>query len=145
VSSRDGEAVDAAGTACLARTGCADKYPGIDGQNGRDRNAEDAGCPGSRTPVLLAEDRRGTRPAASDLTALDPGLREQGRRVPDDVAVAGFDDSVAADVGLPAADNGPAAGRGVAKALMLPDRMGDPDAPITSRVFPPTLTPCAST
>jgi DNA-binding LacI/PurR family transcriptional regulator len=86
---------------------------------------------------------------ASDLMALDAlaVLREHALRVPDDVAVVGFDDSVAATQARPALTTvrQPVEEMGKALTLTLLDRIGDPDAPITSRVFPPKLIPRAST
>ena len=86
---------------------------------------------------------------ASDLMALDavPVLREHGLRVPEDVAVVGFDDSVAATQVRPALTTIRQPVEEMAKALTrtLLDRIGDPDAPITSRVFPPKLVRRAST
>jgi DNA-binding LacI/PurR family transcriptional regulator len=86
---------------------------------------------------------------ASDLMALDAlaVLREHALRVPDDVAVVGFDDSVAATQARPALTTVRQPVEEMAKALTLTllDRIGDPDAPITSRVFPPKLVPRAST
>jgi DNA-binding LacI/PurR family transcriptional regulator len=80
---------------------------------------------------------------ASDLMALDAlaVLREHGLRVPQDVAVVGFDDSVAATQARPALTTIRQPVEEMAKALTrtLLDRIGDPDAPITSRVFPPKL------
>jgi DNA-binding LacI/PurR family transcriptional regulator len=80
---------------------------------------------------------------ASDLMALDavPVLREHALRVPEDVAVVGFDDSVAATQARPALTTIRQPVEEMAKALTrtLLDRIGDPDAPITSRVFPPKL------
>jgi len=86
---------------------------------------------------------------ASDLMALDAlaVLREHGLRVPGDVAVVGFDDSVAATQARPPLTTVRQPVEEMAKALTLTllDRIGDPDAPITSRVFPPKLILRAST
>jgi DNA-binding LacI/PurR family transcriptional regulator len=86
---------------------------------------------------------------ASDLMALDAlaVLREHSLRVPEDVAVVGFDDSVAATQARPALTTVRQPVEEMAKALTLTllDRINDPDAPITSRVFPPKLIPRAST
>lgn len=86
---------------------------------------------------------------ASDLMALDAlaVLREHGRRVPEDVAVVGFDDSVAATQARPALTTVRQPVEEMAKALTLTllDRIGDPDAPVTSRIFPPKLVVRAST
>ena len=86
---------------------------------------------------------------ASDLMALDAlaVLREHSLRVPEDVAVVGFDDSVAATQARPALTTVRQPVEEMAKALTLTllDRIGDPDAPITSRVFPPKLVVRAST
>jgi DNA-binding LacI/PurR family transcriptional regulator len=85
---------------------------------------------------------------ASDLMALDAlaVLREHGLRVPQDVAVVGFDDSVAATQARPPLSTVRQPVEEMAKALTLTllDRIGDPDAPITSRVFPPKLIQRAS-
>lgn len=85
---------------------------------------------------------------ASDLMALDAlaVLREHSLRVPEDVAVVGFDDSVAATQARPALTTVRQPVEEMAKALTLTllDRIGDPDAPITSRVFPPKLVVRAS-
>jgi DNA-binding LacI/PurR family transcriptional regulator len=86
---------------------------------------------------------------ASDLMALDAlaVLRERGLRVPEDVAVVGFDDSVAATQARPALTTIRQPLEEMAKALTrtLLDRIGDPDAPVTSRIFPPKLVVRAST
>lgn len=86
---------------------------------------------------------------ASDLMALDAlaVLREHGLRVPQDVAVVGFDDSVAATQARPALTTVRQPVEEMAKALTvtLLDRIADPDAPVTSRVFPPGLVVRAST
>lgn len=86
---------------------------------------------------------------ASDLMALDAMavLREHARQVPEDVAVVGFDDSVAATQARPALTTVRQPVEDMARALTLTllDRIGDPDAPVTSRVFPPKLVPRAST
>ncbi|HEY6748142.1 MAG TPA: LacI family DNA-binding transcriptional regulator [Mycobacteriales bacterium] len=86
---------------------------------------------------------------ASDLMALDAVavLREHGLQVPQDVAVVGFDDSDAATQARPALTTVRQPVEEMAKALTLTllDRIGDPDAPITSRVFPPKLIRRAST
>jgi DNA-binding LacI/PurR family transcriptional regulator len=86
---------------------------------------------------------------ASDLMALDAlaVLREHALRVPQDVAVVGFDDSDAAIQARPALTTVRQPVEEMAKALTLTllDRIGDPDAPITSRVFPPKLIQRAST
>jgi DNA-binding LacI/PurR family transcriptional regulator len=85
---------------------------------------------------------------ASDLMALDAlaVLREHQLRVPQDVAVVGFDDSDAATQARPALTTVRQPVEEMAKALTLTllDRIGDPDAPITSRVFPPKLIERAS-
>ncbi|GAA3388904.1 LacI family DNA-binding transcriptional regulator [Cryptosporangium minutisporangium] len=82
---------------------------------------------------------------ASDLMALDvlAVLREHALRVPEDVGVVGFDDSVAATQARPALTTVRQPVEEMAKALTLSllDRIGDPDAPITSRIFPPKLIP----
>jgi len=86
---------------------------------------------------------------ASDLMALDAlaVLREHALRVPEDVALVGFDDSVAATQARPALTTVRQPVEEMAKALTLTllDRIGDPDAPITSRIFPPKLVVRAST
>lgn len=86
---------------------------------------------------------------ASDLMAVAAlaVLREHGLRVPEDVAVVGFDDSEAATQARPALTTVRQPVEEMAKALTLTllDRINDPDAPVTSRVFPPKLVVRAST
>jgi DNA-binding LacI/PurR family transcriptional regulator len=86
---------------------------------------------------------------ASDLMALDAlaVLRERSLRVPQDVAVVGFDDSVAATQARPALTTVRQPVEDMARALTetLLHRIGNPDAPITSQVFPPKLIIRAST
>lgn len=85
---------------------------------------------------------------ASDLMAQDalPVLREHGLRVPEDVAVVGFDDSVAATQARPALTTvrQPVEAMAAALTRMLLDRIADPDAPVTSRIFSPSLVVRAS-
>jgi DNA-binding LacI/PurR family transcriptional regulator len=80
---------------------------------------------------------------ASDLMALGAlaVLAERGLRVPQDVAVVGFDDSVAAVEARPALTtvHQPVEAMARALALTLLDRIADPDHPVTSQIFPPRL------
>ncbi|KIF71434.1 LacI family transcriptional regulator [Streptomyces sp. AcH 505] len=81
--------------------------------------------------------------AANDLMAVGAChvLREHGKRVPEDVAVIGFDDSSAAaacrppltTVRQPVEDMAAEMGR------LLLDRLARPDRPVTSVIFEPTL------
>jgi DNA-binding LacI/PurR family transcriptional regulator len=80
---------------------------------------------------------------ASDLMALGAlaVLAVRGLRVPQDVAVVGFDDSVAALEARPRLTtvHQPVEAMARALALTLLDRIADPDHPVTSRLFPPRL------
>jgi DNA-binding LacI/PurR family transcriptional regulator len=80
---------------------------------------------------------------ASDLMALGvlTVLAERGLRVPHDVAIVGFDDSVAATEARPPLTTVAQPVEEMARALtlVLLDRIADPDGPVTSRVFPPLL------
>ncbi len=80
---------------------------------------------------------------ASDLMALGafPVLHEHGRRIPDDVAVVGFDDSSAAlacDPPLTTVRQ-PVEHMAAEMARLLLERIEDADRPITSSIFEPTL------
>ncbi|SEP50966.1 LacI family DNA-binding transcriptional regulator [Amycolatopsis saalfeldensis] len=68
-------------------------------------------------------------------------LRDGGRRVPDDVAVIGFDDSPAALTCRPRLTTvrQPVEDMGAAMVRMVLDRMADPDLRAVSRVFDPIL------
>ncbi len=87
--------------------------------------------------------------AANDLLAVGVmhALAERGRRVPDDVAVVGMDDTELASqatptltsVGLGSAD------RGRMAAQLLLDRIADPARPVQTTRVPPVLTVRAST
>lgn len=85
---------------------------------------------------------------ASDLMALDvlPALATRGLRVPEDVSVVGFDDSVAAAQVRPALTTvrQPVEAMGAALTRMLLDRIADPDTAVTSQVYAPTLVVRAS-
>jgi DNA-binding LacI/PurR family transcriptional regulator len=80
---------------------------------------------------------------ASDLMALGAlaVLAERGLRVPDDVAVVGFDDSVAAQEARPELTTvrQPVEEMGRTLTAMLLERIGDPEAPITARIYRPRL------
>jgi DNA-binding LacI/PurR family transcriptional regulator len=80
---------------------------------------------------------------ASDLMALGAltVLAEHGLRVPDDIAVVGFDDSTAALEARPPLTTVHQPLKQMARALTLTllDRIADPDTPITARVYPPKL------
>jgi DNA-binding LacI/PurR family transcriptional regulator len=80
---------------------------------------------------------------ASDLMALGAlsVLAERGVRVPEDVAVVGFDDSVAAQEARPALTTvrQPVEEMGRALTLTLLERIADPAGPITARIFRPEL------
>lgn len=81
--------------------------------------------------------------AANDLMAQGAllTLREQGRRVPDDVAVVGFDDSSAALACRPMLTTvrQPVEDMAAEMSRMLLDRIRTPDLPITARIFDPVL------
>jgi DNA-binding LacI/PurR family transcriptional regulator len=80
---------------------------------------------------------------ASDLMALGAlaVLAERGLRVPRDVAVVGFDDSVAALEARPPLTTVHQPVEAMARALTLTllDCIADPDHPVTSRIFQPRL------
>jgi DNA-binding LacI/PurR family transcriptional regulator len=80
---------------------------------------------------------------ASDLMAAGalPVLREHGLRVPEDVAVVGFDDSVAALDCRPPLTTVRQPVEEMAEALteLLLDRIADAGMPVTTRIFTPTL------
>jgi DNA-binding LacI/PurR family transcriptional regulator len=80
---------------------------------------------------------------ASDLMAHGafPVLRRHGRRVPDDIAVVGFDDSSAAlscDPPLTTVRQ-PVEDMGAEMARQLLRQIAEPDTPVTTVVFEPTL------
>lgn len=81
--------------------------------------------------------------AANDLMAIGAChvLREHGRRVPEDVAVVGFDDSSAASASRPPLTTvrQPVEDMGAEMARMLLDRLTRPDGPTTSVIFEPAL------
>jgi DNA-binding LacI/PurR family transcriptional regulator len=81
--------------------------------------------------------------AANDLMALGAlaVLAERGLRVPQDVAVVGFDDSLAALEARPPLTtvHQPVEAMARSLAVTLLDRIADPDHPITTQVFPPRL------
>lgn len=68
-------------------------------------------------------------------------LRDRGRRVPDDVAVVGFDDSTAAIVCRPMLTTvrQPVEEMAAEMTRMLLDQIDNPDQPIASRIFDPVL------
>ena len=80
---------------------------------------------------------------ASDLMALGAlaVLVERRIRVPEDVAVVGFDDSVAAQEARPALTTvrQPVEEMGRALTLTLLERIADPAGPVTARIFRPEL------
>ncbi|WP_405608653.1 LacI family DNA-binding transcriptional regulator [Streptomyces sp. NBC_01508] len=86
--------------------------------------------------------------AANDLMAVGACqvLRERGRRVPEDVAVIGFDDSRAAAACRPALTTvrQPVEDMAAEMARLLLDRLARPDRPVTSVIFEPTLVVRAS-
>ncbi|MFF2183656.1 LacI family DNA-binding transcriptional regulator [Streptomyces sp. NPDC058155] len=81
--------------------------------------------------------------AANDLMAVGACqvLRERGRRVPEDVAVIGFDDSRAAASCRPPLTTvrQPVEDMAAEMARLLLDRLARPDRPVTSVIFEPTL------
>ncbi|MDX3376408.1 LacI family DNA-binding transcriptional regulator [Streptomyces sp. ME02-6991-2A] len=81
--------------------------------------------------------------AANDLMAMGAChvLREHGRRVPDDVAVVGFDDSSAALACRPPLTTvrQPVEGMAAEMTRLLLDRLARPDSPATSVIFEPEL------
>jgi DNA-binding LacI/PurR family transcriptional regulator len=68
-------------------------------------------------------------------------LRERGRRVPDDVAVIGFDDSIAATASRPTLTTvrQPVEEMAAEMTRLLLDQIENPDRPIASRIFDPVL------
>ncbi|MFD6280383.1 LacI family DNA-binding transcriptional regulator [Streptomyces sp. NPDC060209] len=68
-------------------------------------------------------------------------LREHGRRVPEDVAVIGFDDSSAASACRPPLTTvrQPVEDMAAEMAGLLLDRLAAPDRPVTSVIFEPVL------
>ena len=80
---------------------------------------------------------------ANDLMALGAllVLRDAGRRVPDDVAVVGFDDSSAALAARPALTTvrHPLEDMAAEAARLLLTRIDDPSTRVTSVIFEPTL------
>jgi DNA-binding LacI/PurR family transcriptional regulator len=81
--------------------------------------------------------------AANDLMAIGAlhALADAGRRVPDDVAVIGFDDAAPARYARPALTTvrQPLEDMGAAMADLLVERLANPTGPSLSRVFVPTL------
>ncbi|MEK8145973.1 substrate-binding domain-containing protein [Streptomyces sp. M10(2022)] len=81
--------------------------------------------------------------ACNDLMAMGAChvLREHGRRVPEDVAVIGFDDSSAASACRPALTTvrQPVEDMAAEMARLLLDRLARPDSPATSVIFEPAL------
>jgi DNA-binding LacI/PurR family transcriptional regulator len=81
--------------------------------------------------------------AANDLMALGAmvALHDSGRRVPQDVAVIGFDDSNAALVGRPPLTTirQPLEDMAAEMARLVLAHIDDPDSPPTSVIFEPTL------
>lgn len=81
--------------------------------------------------------------AANDLMATGAChvLREQGRRVPEDVAVIGFDDSSAASACRPPLTTirQPVEAMAAEMARLLIDRLSKPDGATTSVIFEPAL------
>ena len=86
--------------------------------------------------------------AANDLMALGAllALREAGRRVPDDVAVVGFDDSSAAVAATPALTTvrHPLEDMAAEAARLLLARIEDPTMRVSSVIYEPTLVRRAS-
>ena len=86
--------------------------------------------------------------AANDLMALGAitVLHERGRRIPEDVAVVGFDDSHAALLCRPALTtvHQPVEKMAAQMARLLLDRIDSPELPVASAVFDPTLVVRAS-
>jgi DNA-binding LacI/PurR family transcriptional regulator len=81
--------------------------------------------------------------AANDLMALGAllALRDAGRRVPEDVAVIGFDDSSAAVAARPALTTvrHPLEDMAAEAARLLLARVENPTAPVASIIYEPTL------
>ena len=86
--------------------------------------------------------------AANDLMALGAVsvLHERGRRIPEDVAVVGFDDHHAAMLCRPALTTVhlPVEEMAAQMARLLLDRLDRPELPVASTVFEPTLVVRAS-
>jgi DNA-binding LacI/PurR family transcriptional regulator len=86
--------------------------------------------------------------AANDLMAVGAChvLRERGRRVPEDVAVIGFDDSSAAAACRPPLTTvrQPVEGMAAEMARLLTERLAAPGRPVTSVIFEPSLVVRAS-
>ena len=86
--------------------------------------------------------------AANDLMALGAVtvLHERGLRIPEDVAVVGFDDSHAALLCRPPLTtvHQPVEEMAAQMARLLLDRIDQPELPIASAVFDPTLVVRAS-
>ncbi|MEZ0090260.1 LacI family DNA-binding transcriptional regulator [Streptacidiphilus sp. EB129] len=86
--------------------------------------------------------------AASDLMAAGAmrALRQAGRRIPEDVAVVGFDDSVVARHTDPPMTTvrQPSEEMGRTMARLLLERIADPDSPRRRAVLPTELVPRAS-
>jgi DNA-binding LacI/PurR family transcriptional regulator len=86
--------------------------------------------------------------AANDLMALGAitVLHERGKRIPEDVAVVGFDDSHAALLCRPPLTtvHQPVESMAAQMARLLLDRVDQPDLPVASAVFDPTLVVRAS-
>jgi DNA-binding LacI/PurR family transcriptional regulator len=80
---------------------------------------------------------------ANDLMALGAllTLRDAGRRVPDDVAMVGFDDSSAATAARPALTTirHPLEDMAAEAAKLLLARVDEPDRPVSSVIYEPTL------
>jgi DNA-binding LacI/PurR family transcriptional regulator len=87
--------------------------------------------------------------AANDLMAAGAviALHERGRAVPDDVAVVGFDDNRLAQFSRPPLTtlHLPVEDMAARMARMLLERIEDPDTPVSSTIFDPTLVIRAST
>jgi DNA-binding LacI/PurR family transcriptional regulator len=87
--------------------------------------------------------------AANDLMAAGAiiVLHERGRTVPDDVAVVGFDDSRLAQLSRPPLTtlHLPVEDMAVQMARMLLERIENPDTPVSSTIFDPSLVIRAST
>jgi DNA-binding LacI/PurR family transcriptional regulator len=86
--------------------------------------------------------------AANDLMALGAVtvLHERGRRIPQDTAVVGFDDSHAAVLCRPALTtvHQPVEEMAAEMARLLLDRIDRPDLPVATAIFDPTLVVRAS-
>ncbi|BAL89094.1 putative LacI-family transcriptional regulator [Actinoplanes missouriensis 431] len=102
---------------------------------------------GSAAMRTLLADHPGTDGVfvANDLMALGAllVLRDAGRRVPDDVAVVGFDDSSAALAARPALTTvrHPLEDMSAEAARLLLTSIDDPSARVTSVIYEPTLIP----